>query len=414
MSIFPTINNISDVIPSIQGYDEFIIADKHPFKIINYTVNYLNSFDDDGKSYCDACKKVLTLDTWHCGSQRCPEWIKTYKIRRECRGLVFDALTGKIISRRYHKFFNLNENEENRNVDFSKPHVILEKLDGSMISVVIHPETKKLVCLTKMGLTDTAYNAEVFLYKKENVSYIDFCSHIIAKNHTPIFEWCSRKNRIVIDYPEDRLILTAIRNNVTGEYYSYSDMIQLAVKYNIDYVKTVKIDTIDQIKTFMDMEGVVIRFSDGNMIKIKADDYVLKHKTKESVVHEKTIIEIILNDGIDDIIPLLDSEYAQKISDFKDSVNLGLQNRVQYLDQVFDKYYCVMGYSQSKKSFAMSIQDLHGHDKSILFEKYKDPNIDTMKLIHNLIRKNISSQSKVDNIRYVWGGSTIKLTNNLE
>ena len=28
------------------------------------------------------------------------------KLRRECRGLMFNRETGKIISRRFHKFFN--------------------------------------------------------------------------------------------------------------------------------------------------------------------------------------------------------------------------------------------------------------------------------------------------------------------
>jgi RNA ligase len=59
-------------------------------------------------------------------------------IRRECRGLVFDK-NGWILARRFHKFFNLNEREETlaRNVDFSKPHSVLAKIDGSMISPVI-------------------------------------------------------------------------------------------------------------------------------------------------------------------------------------------------------------------------------------------------------------------------------------
>jgi hypothetical protein len=36
---------------------------------------------------------------------------------------------------RYHKFFNINESREANvaNIDFSRPHVILEKLDGSMV-----------------------------------------------------------------------------------------------------------------------------------------------------------------------------------------------------------------------------------------------------------------------------------------
>lgn len=54
--------------------------------------------------------------------------------RRELRGLTFD-LNGKVISRPYHKFFNLGERPETQPdvIDLSRPHEILEKLDGSMV-----------------------------------------------------------------------------------------------------------------------------------------------------------------------------------------------------------------------------------------------------------------------------------------
>jgi tRNA splicing ligase len=46
---------------------------------------------------------------------------------------------GKVIARRYHKFFNINEIDETKveNIDTSQPFVILEKLDGSMVSPYI-------------------------------------------------------------------------------------------------------------------------------------------------------------------------------------------------------------------------------------------------------------------------------------
>jgi len=60
-------------------------------------------------------------------------------IRRECRGLIFDAKTGELLSRRFHKFFNINEKEESmleNMTDLSGGHIILEKLDGSMIGTI--------------------------------------------------------------------------------------------------------------------------------------------------------------------------------------------------------------------------------------------------------------------------------------
>lgn len=51
---------------------------------------------------------------------------------RECRGLLFHKDTGELLARRYHKFFNIGESEETSQttIDFSRPHVFTEKVDG--------------------------------------------------------------------------------------------------------------------------------------------------------------------------------------------------------------------------------------------------------------------------------------------
>lgn len=51
---------------------------------------------------------------------------------RECRGLIFNKETGKVVARRLHKFFNIGESEETQanKIDFSLPHVLVEKVDG--------------------------------------------------------------------------------------------------------------------------------------------------------------------------------------------------------------------------------------------------------------------------------------------
>jgi RNA ligase len=53
-------------------------------------------------------------------------------IRRECRGLIFDKDTGKVLARRFHKFFNIGESDETSTdtIDFKIPHMLTEKVDG--------------------------------------------------------------------------------------------------------------------------------------------------------------------------------------------------------------------------------------------------------------------------------------------
>ena len=201
---FPTITNINDVLPHIEGREEFRVFDKEWYTVVNYMVNLEDTFPSitvaGGSAKMRAARALENA------------------MRRECRGLIFDK-EGNLISRPYHKFFNIGEKQETHQnkVNLNDPHVILEKLDGSMIRPIPTKEGFRLA--TKAGVTDVAMNAETFIADKPQ--YSELINYCIENNLTPIFEWVSRKNRIVVDYPEENLILTAVRHNTTGEYLPY-------------------------------------------------------------------------------------------------------------------------------------------------------------------------------------------------
>ncbi len=43
---FPKIEKLNDILPAIQGRDEFIIADKGDYYVSNYNVNFSDSFTE--------------------------------------------------------------------------------------------------------------------------------------------------------------------------------------------------------------------------------------------------------------------------------------------------------------------------------------------------------------------------------
>jgi RNA ligase len=201
---FPKLQHLDEVRAVVKDAKEFIIAEREWGFVVNYLVSGPDTFPG-----------VHTAG----GSPRMrAEATRAKAIRRECRGLIFDK-SGQLISRPYHKFFNVNERDETQidRIDLGQPHVILEKLDGSMVRPVPIGDAYRLG--TKMGVTDVSMQAEVWLVDHPN--YDQFIRECLSNGLTPIFEWVSRKQRIVIDYPEDNLILTAIRNNFTGEYLPY-------------------------------------------------------------------------------------------------------------------------------------------------------------------------------------------------
>ena len=151
---FPIIKNISDVLPYIEGRDEFLVADKEGYRVINYNVMFADTFLHPEEEGISSVEKI------------------TRQIRRECRGLIFNSTTGDIIRRPYHKFKNVNEAPETQHdiVDLSRPHAILEKLDGSMIAPFY--VNGELIWGTKMGATDVAKPVEEFVAR--NPEYVRF------------------------------------------------------------------------------------------------------------------------------------------------------------------------------------------------------------------------------------------------
>jgi len=323
-------------------------------------------------------------------------------LRRECRGLVFDQ-NGQIISRRLHKFFNVMEKLETQieNINFDCSHVILEKLDGSMITPI--PIDGNIRWGTKMGITDVSMNAEVFVVN--NSGYIDFAEYCINIGVTPIFEWCSRKNRIVVDYPQDRLVLIAVRDNSTGKYSSYEEMVKYATDYNLDLVKVYP-GNVNSLNHLMDetrgaegIEGWVLRFDDGHMVKIKGEWYVKIHKNKDNLNYEKRLIDLIINNKVDDIKPFLLKEDKEKVENFEKDFWHGFESKRKELEIALGEYTK----SYDRKSFATEVApNLDVMIKSIMFACWDGKNsIEQMML--NTIQRNLSTQEKLNAVRVLWG-----------
>ena len=379
---FPEIKHIDDVIPHIEDRPEFKVMVKDWYTVVNYMVAFDDTFS-------------LIRERSH----------YNMKIRRECRGLIFDTATGNLISRPYHKFFNAGEREETaiNKINLYEPHVVLEKLDGSMIRPIPTKEGFRLA--TKAGITDVAMNAEYFIADKKY--YRLFILKSIQKGFTPIFEWCSRKNRIVVDYPEDQLILTGIRDNDTGYYVTHEVMKNYASAWSIPVVKSLAglaVQNIDlfvkQVREWDDGEGVVLRFDNGHMVKVKADEYVLRHKSKEQISQEKNVLQTILSDSVDDVIPLLTPDDATRLKAFQNAFWASVVDLCIDMDHLFQ-----MGVKKypDKKDFAVEYvqKEIPPMYAPIMYAMKGGKG--SRQTIVDMISKSLSTQTKIDENRWLFG-----------
>lgn len=191
---FPEIRHLDEVRNAIQDSPAFIIAEREFGWVVNYLVAGPETFPP-----------VITRND---------------AIRREARGLIFCPVTKRITRRPLTKFFNINEREETqlKNLDFSIPHRVYTKMDGSMIVPFEIEYGSGIVRWgTKMGAgTEVAMAAEVFV--ADNPQYQKFAKWCIKQDISPIFEYTAPNNRIVLKYDKPMMTLLAARNMITGEY----------------------------------------------------------------------------------------------------------------------------------------------------------------------------------------------------
>jgi len=376
---FPAINNISQVLPLIADRSEFVVAEKEGgYTVVNYVVMMNDTFPP-----------VVDTET---------------AILRELRGMIFNTETGLPIARRLHKFFNVNEREETliNTVDFDQPHVILEKLDGSMITPFM--TTAGIRWGTKMGVTDVAIPVEAFV--AANPIYDTFARWAQSEGITPIFEWCSRKQTIVIDHPEDKLVLIAIRFNITGEYMPYDKMVEEVEDTGIPVVRAFE-GTVENMQALVDytrdlinIEGFVVRFDSGHMLKVKAEDYLRKHKAKDSMSREKNVIELIVSGNVDDVKSFLSPEDLKRLEKFEDEFWKGVRITTRELRHKRDR----AGYELDRKTYAVDfVQQQPERFSRFLYKMFEDKSdVEVFEMVKDTILKSCGSQTKVDEVRWIF------------
>lgn len=360
---FPLINTIDDVLPHIKGWDEIVVGEKEDFTWIDYVV-------DTGETF----------------SRKHQGW----EMRRECRGLIFNK-HGRIVSRPFHKFFNVNQLEETQAnlIDMSRDHTIMVKEDGSMVRpFMIDGEIR---WGTRKGESDTiASLRKDFPYHFDKMSgWGEPISSVCNSQLTPIFEYVGPNNKHVVSYDNPRLILLALRDNYTGRYYNIHhdpfykkfDLVPLLESpHNID-------EFLETIRVLKGSEGAVITFGN-EYYKVKAEDYVLKHRARDAVAKKRHIWTMILDGTLDDFIPLL-NDADKAIVDETEKEYWKLWHQTNWAIDVYT-FDAVVQHS-SKKDYAMN-SDKDSVMRQFAFARYDGK--DLTDALNNYIRKHLNQDNK--------------------
>jgi RNA ligase len=309
--MFTHIENIEQIIKHFEFRKEFTIGTRDGFTVIDYNYILPDTFDDP--------------------------------VRLEGRGIKFCSKTGNILARPFHKFFNLGERPDTQfeMLPWHLPFVVQEKYDGSMI----HPAIidGRLVLMTRKGITNTAIQA----MQECMTPQLEECMRQeLALGHTPMYEYVSPNNRIVIEYTKPALRFLAMRKTVTGAYSSYTHMFDGFMGGNMDPRALV-----DTTRRTVGKEGVVICWPyTGQRIKLKADEYVMLHRAIDVLGSEKRILDVILENKDDDLCAAISENRATKVRKYAQSVRFSMR-----LIQQLVESYVGAHTSIDQKTFAMGV-----------------------------------------------------------
>jgi T4 RnlA family RNA ligase len=262
----------------------------------------------------------------------------SYKIVRQCRGIILEKVTNKIVAYPFDKFFNIQEGHADK-VDFGTAS-IQEKVDGSIIKVYYYDNkwnvaTNGTIDAKDAETTDSLTGKKANFYdlfldgiEEQGITFSELTKKM-APDLTYIFELVHPITRVVIKYEKPGVYLIGIRNNKTGKEVNTFDDSNETVKnitgLGIKRPKTFQFASTEEMiaaaeQLTKDEEGYVVRDSEFRRVKVKSPLYLKLHYLKSNnELTPKHFIELIQKNETDEFLSAF-PEYKPKIDEIREKL----------------------------------------------------------------------------------------------
>lgn len=246
---------------------------------------------------------------------------------QDCRGLILEKGTWKVMSLAFRKFFNSAETNASK-IDWNSA-IVLEKCDGSLIQVYWDWVIGKW-CAGTSGMAE----GEGEVNDKPNTSFSDLFWNVVnnyenfntlnlLKGYTYSFELMTPYNIVVKPHGFSHVALLGVRDLESLEEIPYNTFKEHSERQiGLPVVKAFDLNISNAghlMATFEGMpfseEGYVVVDSKFNRIKLKNPAYVAMHHTK-SKLGDHHILEVLKTNEIDEWIATF-PERAEEIIQLK-------------------------------------------------------------------------------------------------
>ena len=254
-------------------------------------------------------------------------------VTMQCRGLITEDTTGKVLVRPFKKFFNYEEVVGKGVIPSKGDYVyIQEKMDGSL-GILFCYEGEWIMSTRGSFTSDQAIRGMEILKRKYSVF-----DRAWLQEYAYLVEIIYPENRIVVDYGKEKITFLSVVLN-EGWKWEPTDETELHWTMACSIFAANGIKKSDIVKTeqhfnFSDelyqslkeknennKEGFVLRFFPGNFrMKIKFEDYVRLHKIMTNL-STTAVWEVLSNGGsMDEILKDVPDEFYDKIKEYENEL----------------------------------------------------------------------------------------------
>ena len=234
---------------------------------------------------------------------------------RACRGLIIDD-DRNVIARPFSKIFNYGEpNESGENIEnITERPLFFNKLDG--VLGITYPDDNEIVVATRGSFTN-AQSQFATKWLQDRIPPSKF-----KPEYTYLFEIIHPDSRIVINYKFEGLILLAVLSkDGTHELSHIKEGLRLGIGFARDMTFTGILQALAYLEKAdgREIEGFVLKFSNGYRIKMKAEDYVTMHRI---IFHtsNKDIWLAMQNNRIESVYEVLPDEMYDWVRGIEESL----------------------------------------------------------------------------------------------
>ncbi len=291
------------------------------------------------------------------------------EVTEQCRGLIYDLSTGKIVARPFRKFFNYGQ-PECPEIDLYAPAVVMDKMDGSLGILYKTPAGYAIATRGSFN-SDQAIHATKILNEKYGDWLKDQRNRELFEEYTVLFEIVYPENRIVCDYEGmDDLVLLDVVDIETGTSMG-SESAAILMDWNGPVAKEFEYANMAQALEAAPRpgaEGFVVLFPEtGERVKIKQEDYIALHRIVTGL-NARTVWEAARKDVMNPqkFIEGLPDEFHEWTltlwKDLKDKVRardieISEEYRKIFLQVLKDMGGANTREREFRKQFALAVQD---------------------------------------------------------